>query len=321
MAAAAPQASPGAPRSWVAKSLRFGAVQVRMTTHMRMLLLILLLMSVAAINYQSNAGWALVMMLVSIIGLSILHARRNLNQVTVVSGAVPPCFAGSEAEAEVTLISNGVAESFDITVSLPELQSSGHCSRVAASGQTRCQFNLSARKRGVIQLQRVRISTTFPLGLLEISRDALLPLECVVYPAAVGRWALPRGVPMRMNVRLQQSQGAALNQGADDFLGHRRYVAGESRRQIDWKAHARGVPLMIKRFTGTSTSEVWCDWNATRGTDEERLSQLSRWVVEADQSGSRFGLRLPTRVLPPGQGLQHYQTCMRILAEQPQSAP
>jgi len=47
---------------------------------------------------------------------------------------------------------------------------------------------------------------------------------------------------------------------------------------------------------------------------ETRLSQLCRWVLDAEQAGQRYGLRLPGTTLTPDHGPAHQQACLAALA-------
>ena len=43
---------------------------------------------------------------------------------------------------------------------------------------------------------------------------------------------------------------------------------------------------------------------------EARLSQLCRWVVEADANGLRYGLAIPGVDIPPDSGDGHRERCL-----------
>jgi len=291
-------------------------MRLRATPHMRMLGLIILLMAIAAINYQSNAAWALVMALVAVLGVSVLHTRRNLALVRVVSCRCPPVFAQEEAQALVMLTAAGLAAA-DITVAIPQLgPATGSCAEVPAEGVEAVTCRVPGRGRGVTRVSRVRITTTYPFGLLSASWEQSVEADCVVYPAALGPQLLAAQVVSQLAVGMQ-STTLTPQAGTDDFSGHRRFSAGDPRTLIDWKAHARGGQLLIKRFTGAATNVVWCEWQAAQGGREARLSQLAAWLVAAQRGGWRFGLRLPGREVPPDQGLFHLHACLLLLAEEP----
>jgi hypothetical protein len=47
---------------------------------------------------------------------------------------------------------------------------------------------------------------------------------------------------------------------------------------------------------------------------EEKLSRLTRWVIESDAAGLRYGLRLPRNQFEPDAGALHRDRCLQALA-------
>jgi uncharacterized protein (DUF58 family) len=47
---------------------------------------------------------------------------------------------------------------------------------------------------------------------------------------------------------------------------------------------------------------------------EARLEQLTRWVVDAEETGDRYGLELPGVHIAPNRGAQHRHECLAALA-------
>src|SRR5262249_52982142 len=101
----------------------------------------------------------------------------------------------------------------------------------------------------------------------------------------------------------------------DDFAGVRTYVPGESQRHIDWKAVARGQPLMTKQFAAEAEGVVNLDFSNLVSTNvEEKLSQLALWVVEAERAQRLYSLGLPAVEIPAGIGQLHFHRCLRALS-------
>jgi uncharacterized protein (DUF58 family) len=101
----------------------------------------------------------------------------------------------------------------------------------------------------------------------------------------------------------------------DDFLGLREFRAGDSPRHVSWKAAARGRGMLSKQFGGGYRSSVWLDWEQLPDLDEERrLRQLCRWVLDCEQAGVLYGLRLPQQMLAPACGEEHQHRCLAALA-------
>jgi uncharacterized protein (DUF58 family) len=94
------------------------------------------------------------------------------------------------------------------------------------------------------------------------------------------------------------------------------YRSGDSIKHIHWKAFGKGLGVFSKQYGGEqSLEEIRLDYGQTPSHNvEQRLSQLCRWVVDAEQAGISYGFALPGLKLPPGQGLAHYQKCLEALA-------
>ena len=56
------------------------------------------------------------------------------------------------------------------------------------------------------------------------------------------------------------------------------------------------------------------DFAALTGGAEDRLSQLAKWIVEAEAQGLSYALRLPDAFFDFGHGREQRETCLRALA-------
>ncbi|UOA09780.1 hypothetical protein [Methylobacter sp. S3L5C] len=54
--------------------------------------------------------------------------------------------------------------------------------------------------------------------------------------------------------------------------------------------------------------------NAPGHNTEERLSQLCRWVIDAERMGIPYGFSLPGLKLSPDNGMAHTRKCLEALA-------
>ena len=91
---------------------------------------------------------------------------------------------------------------------------------------------------------------------------------------------------------------------------------GDSARTIDWKSLAKTNDILVKRFVGGGESKIQLTWAATGSLThtEERLSQLCKWILEAERLGASYGLELPHRRIEPSAGSVHRTECLRELA-------
>jgi uncharacterized protein (DUF58 family) len=65
----------------------------------------------------------------------------------------------------------------------------------------------------------------------------------------------------------------------------------------------------------TTSDELWINWSDTsvKGI-EQKLSQLTRWVLLADKANLSYGLKLPDAVIQPGTSKHHLESCLKQLA-------
>ncbi|MEQ1776718.1 MAG: DUF58 domain-containing protein, partial [Burkholderiales bacterium] len=167
-----------------------------------------------------------------------------------------------------------------------------------------------AERRGRLRPGRLTLFTRFPLGLYHAWSYVQPAMFCIVYPrpAPAGQ-SLPAA-------EAAQGIGASHGQGQEDFAGLRPYHPGDPPRHIAWKAAARGQGLYTKQFTGQAASEIWLAWDQLppRMDTEEKLSHLTRWVLDADAQRLNYGLRLPGTVIAIGNGEAHREHCLEALA-------
>ena len=156
----------------------------------------------------------------------------------------------------------------------------------------------------------ITLWTVYPLGLFQARSKIRVNAVYIVYPKPVGTRQWP---PMESH---EDDAGEGFyNRGGDDFVGSHPWRIGESMHHIDWRAGARGRPMSVKEFTGGGAEQLWFDWNQLAGLDTEtRLSQLARWVLEAEEQGREFGLRIPGKTLPLDSGPGHTTKGLETLA-------
>lgn len=281
-----------------------------------MLLVILL----GAINYDNALGYLLSFLLGGLVMVAMLHTYRNLAGLGFAGAHAAPVFAGQTAEF-ACLIDSGAPQA---RLSLELGYWPGGLRREERRSLARATtvFNLvsletapvpvvvSSVRRGWLPLTRVRVESRYPLGILRAWAYFETDARALVYPA-------PRGdLPLPSSGGGLAGSERALAAGNDDFVGLRPYSAGDPVRAIAWKTLAREQPLMVKRFQGATAAQVWLSWSAAAilPQTEMRLSQITRWVLQANSEGLAFGLELPDMRIDYGRGEAHCRSCLRALA-------
>jgi uncharacterized protein (DUF58 family) len=267
----------------------------------------LLVMLLGSINYNNSLGHMFTFLLGSMFVVSILYTYRDVAMLSISAGKARPVFAGERAGFEV-LVSNA-SDYSRIGVRL-ETPDRPFVSIELDPGRTvPVTLYRDAARRGLLALGRCTVSSRYPLGLFRAWSHVNLRMHCLVYPRPGPRRPLPQAVSYRP--RLSGDKG----RGVDDFVGFRPYRPGDSPRHLFWKAAAREQPLLTKQFGGDRADELLLDWDGLDGVDtERRLSQLCRWILDANKLRYRYGLRLPGIEIAPASGDVHEMRCLEALA-------
>ncbi len=291
------------------------------TRHGLMLGTMLFVILLGSINYDNALGYLLTFLLFGLFLIGMLHTYRNLAGLSYIGAEAKPVFAGGQAQFVLTFDNRGQCSRYSLALAhWPRFRRRWRRGRrdsvisrvpsIAATDVVQASISVSAPHRGWLRLQRVRITSTFPLGILRAWAYFDDDAAGLVYPATDGPLPLPARGPSADAVR------AGTNQGNDDFAGFRQYRPGDPIRAIAWKSLARQETLLVKRFTSGASRSVrlaWADCANLAGT-EARLSQLAKWVVEADRLDLRYGLELPGLSLELAAGTSHRHQCLRALA-------
>jgi uncharacterized protein (DUF58 family) len=270
--------------------------------------IVLMLLLVGSINYTLSLGYLLTFLLTALAVSAILHTYRNIAGLRISAGRTPAVFAGDVAHFQIRVDNPARAER--CSVSLARDKRAASVIDVPAQSTVIATASVSAARRGVLRPGRLTVSTRFPLGLFRAWSYVHLDARCIVYP----RPALP-GAPLPPT-QPHAAHGTGRAFGNDDFAGLRRYHPGDSPRRVAWKAAAREENLFTKQFVGEAETELWLrasDTPAALGW-EEKLSRLTRWVLQAHAGGFSYGLDLPGHVVPIGYGLPHRDRCLEALA-------
>ena len=269
--------------------------------------LLLLLMLLAGLNYANSLALLFTFLLGAFALLAMQQCHRNLLGVTVLALEAPAVFAGATGALRVTLGEQGARGRAGLEAALA--RDGLARGDLAGGGRLRLELPLHARRRGLVRVTRVRLSTAEPYGLFRAWTWVHTPVEMLVYPAPRGSLPMPLVSGPLSGVRGRG--GAAL----DEWAGLRAFRDGDSPRQVDWKAYAREAPLLVKEYQASGAELRLFDFNEVANPDvEARLAQLARWVVDAEAAGERYGLALPSVRIGADRGPEHRHRCLAALA-------
>jgi uncharacterized protein (DUF58 family) len=232
---------------------------------------------------------------------------RNLAGLRLRAGDCQPVFAGEKAVFAVQLENPDAQPRY--SVAMLHQGQEFEVVDVPGAALSLAHFQVEATRRGRLDAGRFRINTEFPAGLFVAWTWLDLSMSCLVYP----RPALRAEMPVSTSSEAGGPQMQAT--GTEDYAGLRKYQPGDSWRRVAWKVAARTDVLMTREYSGGQPQQQWIDWQALAmaGT-EARLSAMTRLVIDAEQAGQIYGLRLPGTDIEPAHGHTHYARCLKALA-------
>jgi uncharacterized protein (DUF58 family) len=269
---------------------------------------VIVLMLIGSVNYDLSLGFILSFLLGATGIQSMLHTFRNLAHLRIAPGRVQPVFAGEQAQFQIRIVNSARAHRYAIGVTR-DGQVADYVD-VPPGDAALAIAAVPATQRGWLRPGRLTLFTFFPVGLFRAWSYADLDMHCLVYPAPASP-GLPLPLP-----ESGDGQGGLHGHGQDEFSGLRPYRPGDSPRHIAWKAVARDDNLLTKQFAGRADAELWFAWERLPPAmdTERRIGHLARWVIDADDHGLAYGLRLPGLTIPIAAGAAHRADCLRALA-------
>jgi uncharacterized protein (DUF58 family) len=268
---------------------------------------LVLVMLLAGINY-SNSVAMLITFLLAGFGMIATHlTHRNLTDVTVRAVAGVNAFVGEHGRLLVTL--ENATDTARIGLECEVTKEARAAVDVPAVGTARADVSLPLERRGRLAVDRITLSTRFPFGLFRAWTYVHIKAGLIAWPVPRGRREMPPEASSGGNAP------SVHRVGDEEWAGLREFRSGDSPRQVAWGAFARGRGLLVKTWQSPAAHHRVFDLAAVPGTElEQRLEQMSAWIVAAHARGERYGLRLGDQELPPDSGSEHRTRCLDGLA-------
>ena len=264
-------------------------------------------MLLGSMNYNNNLSFVLTFLLVSLGFIAMHSCQRNLVGLELSFAGTDPVFAGQTAQFRIAVTNRSKNPRHRVRLFTDTAYSDVHDLQ---PGESRIfVLPVATSTRGWVSLPRYGVRTLFPFELFRSWAWMHMDLKGLVYPCPAGSAPEPPASQTALGHRQHDARGE------EDFAGLRKFHIGDSPRNVAWKAYARNGQLLSKQFSGADISSQWFDFNEVLSDDvEERLSILTRWIVDADRTGEDYGLRLPTAEFPPAHGESHRHRSLQALA-------
>lgn len=267
---------------------------------------VLAAMLLGALNYNNNPALLLALLLAGAGVASAISAHLTLSGLSLDAVSAEPVAAGQPLRVRVALSQREQRGRPGLQLDHGDAYS---WTAVPAGGRVDAELELPTSQRGWLDLDRIRLSTTQPLGLVRAWSWFWPDQPLLVYPHAETQGP---GLPEQGSDPLHSRMDAA----GEELHQLRPYRAGDPRRSIAWKHSARRDTLLVREYEKPAGIEVMLDWRQLHGLGtEQRIARLARWVDLAEREGRRYTLKLPGQpAIGPAQGASHHHLCLRALA-------
>jgi len=267
---------------------------------------LLLLLLIAAINYENSLIFGLTFWLSSIFFITIFYTFRNLANISFELQKTGTGFVDEDIEFAIKVTRPEKSKHEGVQLGWPDQVK--QWAEIYTDSTTTVHCFVNATKRGILNPKRLLVETYYPLGLLRAWTWIDLDAKAIVYPKPIFH-------SQTFETSGDNEDGQLTKRiGSNDFHDMRNYQAGDSPKHILWRNYARQDELYVKEFAAYADARIMLDWFQVEGDTELRLSRLTGMALTAHKHESEFGLKLPQQEIPPNSGKAHLQHVLATLA-------
>ena len=199
----------------------------------------------------------------------------------------------------------------------------GFVAFVPVGGSVMARATARAEERGRVRVSGVRITSSFPFGVVRKSVFFEMPGSLVILPVPAEATGAETSRPDRRRSSLPVT-GVA--DGGDDTFGLREYREGDSPRRIAWRSTARTGEIRTRLMVNSSEQpliiRLAVEPDASAAGIDRAVSKCAAVIRDAAAKRQPYGLLLPDGGrIKARLGRQHLEMCMTRLAVVPRVAP
>jgi len=269
---------------------------------------LLLVVFLAAINYQNSMSFALSFLLTAIGIISLWQTHRNMLNLEI--DLIKPDSVLCSEKIDLTFIVYNPHTIYHYSIGIQYQQAPPVYFSLEPNSKQQISLSLNTQQRGEFKLDGVTFFTRFPTGLFHCWSWLQFKQTLTVYPKPINASL------ETYSTETSEDGLSKLNiSDGDDFAGLREYKQGESLKHISWKAYAQGKGKLTKTYRGYAQPSLWFDWDLIKGTSvEEKISKLTSLILKAHQTNQRYGLKAPHIKINKADGSSHKHQCLHALA-------
>ncbi len=263
-----------------------------------------------AVKFDNQAAFMMLFVLISMALLGMIYTHNNILGLQLSGQASNSVFLGEHAEFPLIVKNPKNKPRHAIWVVSGGFQ---QVLQLDADDEQLVKLKLPTVQRGYLNCDPVNLTSLYPLGIFFCwSKRFSAQKRCLVYPQPLDLISLPTD----SNQAGKQENNSAAKQGNEDFHGMKQYQPGDRIRDIHWPSVSKTNKLVTIEYENLSPSSINLSWLSLPASMsvEDKLSQLTYWVIEAEKSGARYQLEMPNNTINYDNGANHYHSCLRTLA-------
>jgi uncharacterized protein (DUF58 family) len=296
------------PTAAASKSLRISGnrIHLRPTKQGIFYVLSISIILVSSINFQNNLGILTSLFFFICLLLSTVETWQLLRGVSLNLSKIEPVFCGAAANANITVFRHGHRKAAHLRIRLDQYEN--QLFHLADTSEQNLSYLIHTSQRGEYVIRNISVSSHYPFGVIKAWMMFKVEHHFVVYPVPADTEAHA----LHFNPQ-QRSHINDLNQS--DYAGMRTYSPGDPFKLINWKSVASEKGLYVNDFSSNTDTTGWIDWDDYPDMDtEQRLSLMTRAVIQHEKLVCNYGLRLPGTSIRPHCGFSHMKQCLTALA-------
>lgn len=262
---------------------------------------------VAGMNYGNGLALVFSFWLASFALVAMVRSQRGLVGARILGIEASPGFAGGHVTIRLLLATERL-ETGDLRLEPGDNMVASDLDATYPVRGASLELQMRVRRRGRWRMPALRLSSVAPFGLFHTWTWLNIDAGTLVYPRPDGALPVPE---------TDGQDGGDLHSrhGQDELAWLREFREGDSPRQVAWKAYARGAPLLVRDYSGSAARSRDFDFDSLTALDvEARLSQLTRWIMDAQARGDSWVLHLPGAAPLAGTGAEHRAQSLAQLA-------
>lgn len=257
-------------------------VKNRPTKFFLYLVLIIVGLFMQAYMHNYNIVYLMMFFLVGVAGAASLYGVYNLYYIKATLLSQDRFFANATSSYTLSIINPKESSVYDINVILTDTKQLKHIPSIQANDTATISLHSLFTQRGEAKLPLLELNSLFPLPH-EVKYKHIIMSETILV------YAEPKGISLFDFYSIDNSNNGEIS----EFEGIKDFVQGENISAIHWASLAKSDSLKSKNFLYEENKKtLHFDFATLDGNIEEKLSQLTLWVLECERNQFDFTLKI-----------------------------